>query len=78
MWLKIFRNKKLQTFLVGMIILMCAMLISTSLSVFLSLNEPLDQLSEECDSAYSVVYPYQEENPAAVRIGQTTGRPATD
>lgn len=67
MWLKNFRNKKLQTFLVGMIILMCAMLISTSLSVFLSLNEPLDQLSEECDSAYSVVYPYQEENPTAVK-----------
>lgn len=62
MWLKNFRNKKLQTILIGLIILMCALLLSTSLSILLSLNEPLEQLMEECDSAFAVVYPYDEEN----------------
>ena len=61
MWLKNFRNKKLQTLLVGLILLSCALLISTSLSILLSLNEPLEQLAEECDSAFAVVYPYAEE-----------------
>lgn len=67
MWLKNFRNKKLQTFLIGLIILMCALLLSTSLSILVSLNEPLEQLMEECNSAFAVVYPYAEENENEVR-----------
>lgn len=67
MWLKNFRNKKLQTLLIGLILLLCALLISTSLSILLSLNEPLEQLAEECDSAFAVVYPYAEEYEQEVR-----------
>ena len=59
MWLKNFRNKKLQTLLIGLIILMCALLLCTSLSMLLSLNEPLEDLMEECDSAFAVIYPYE-------------------
>ena len=58
MWLKNFRDKKLQTLLIGLIIAMCALLLSTSLSILISLNEPLEQLMEETNSAYSLVYPY--------------------
>lgn len=62
MWLKNFRNKKLQTLLIGLILLLCALLVSTSLSILLSLDEPLEQLVKECDSAFAVIYPYDEEN----------------
>lgn len=66
MWLKNFRNKKLQTLLIGLIMLLCALLLSTSLNILVSLNEPLEQLAEECKSAFAVVYPYAEENEGEV------------
>lgn len=67
MWSKNFRNKKLQTLLIGLIILMCALLLCTSLSMLLSLNEPLEDLMEECDSAFAVIYPYEYDNEEEVQ-----------
>lgn len=66
MWYKNFRNRKLQTFLVGIIILLCALLISTSTSIFLSLREPMEQLITECQSADALVYPNEREYPEKV------------
>lgn len=66
MWLKNFRNKKMQTLLIGLILLLCALLLSTSLSILLSLDEPLGQLAEECNSAFAVIYPYAEEDEESV------------
>ena len=60
MWLKNFRQRKLQTFLTVIIILLCALFLSTSLSILLSLNEPMERLVEECESAFAVVYPYSD------------------
>ena len=61
MWLKNFRNRKLQTFICGIIILLCALLLSTSMSILSSLNEPMEQLIEECESGDAVVYPNERE-----------------
>lgn len=67
MWLKNFRNRKLQTLLIGIIILLCALLLSTSMSILLSLREPMEQLVEECQSADAVIYPNEKENPEQVK-----------
>ncbi len=67
MWLKNFRNRKLQTLLVGIIILLCALLLSTSMSILLSLREPMEQLVEECQSADALIYPNERENPQKVK-----------
>lgn len=66
MWLKNFRNKKLQTLLIGLMISLCSLLLGTSFNILVSLNEPLEQLVEECHSAFAVVYPYAKENEQAV------------
>lgn len=66
MWLKNFRNKKMQTVLIGLIMLMCALLLSTSLGIFLSLDEPIEKLTKECDSAFAVIYPYDKKNEESV------------
>lgn len=68
MWLKNFRNRKFQTFIIGIIILLCALLLSTSMSILTSLNEPLMQLVEECQSADAVVYPYEESDETVVEM----------
>ena len=67
MWLKNFRNRKFQTLLVGIIILLCALLLSTSMSILLSLREPMEQLVEECQSADAIVYPNERKNPEQVK-----------
>ena len=58
MWLKNFRQRKFQTCLTAMIILLCTLLLSTSLNILLSLNEPMAELSKECQSATAIMYPH--------------------
>ena len=67
MWLKNFRNRKLQTLLIGIIVLLCALLLSTSMSILLSLKEPMEQLVEECQSADAVIYPNEKNDPEKVK-----------
>lgn len=58
MWLKNFRQRKIQTFLTAIIILLCALLLCTSLNILCSLSEPMEELSRECQSATAIIYPY--------------------
>lgn len=67
MWLKNFRNRKFQTLLIGIIVLLCALLLSTSMSILLSLKEPMEQLVEECQSADAVIYPNEKNDPEKVK-----------
>ncbi len=62
MWFKNFRHRKLQTLLTIFIILLCALLLSTSLCILLSMNVPMEQLSKESQSADAILYPYSEKN----------------
>lgn len=58
MWLKNFRIRKLQTFVMVIIILMCGILLGSAMSILSSLNEPFHELAKECNSAQALVYPY--------------------
>lgn len=58
MWLKNFRIRKLQTFVMIVIILMCGVLLGTAMSILSSLDQPFHELADECNSAQALVYPY--------------------
>lgn len=58
MWLKNFRIRKLQTFVMVITILLCGVLLGGAMCILSSLNKPFHELAEECDSAQILVYPY--------------------
>jgi putative ABC transport system permease protein len=58
MWLKNFRIRKLQTFVMVVTILLCGVLLGGAMSILSSLNKPFHELAKECDSAQALVYPY--------------------
>ena len=58
MWRKNIRKRKLQTLVMTIIVMLCAILITTSFSILTSLNEPYERLAEECDSPSGLIYGY--------------------
>ncbi|HKL98656.1 MAG TPA: FtsX-like permease family protein [Mobilitalea sp.] len=50
MWIKKLRKRKLQSILIVLIVMVCAMLMTSSLVIMSSWEGPYDELSEECDS----------------------------
>ncbi|MDP4144101.1 MAG: ABC transporter permease [Bacillota bacterium] len=70
MWIKNFRHKKLQTAMIFMIILLCSMLLTASVSILTSLNKPFKEFAKECKAASAVVYPYSQKDEDVFSLGQ--------
>lgn len=58
MWKKNFRIRKLQTVMIFSVILLCSLLLCSSMNILLSLDKPLTKLVDECNSASAIAYPY--------------------
>lgn len=58
MWLRNFRIRKLQTFMMMLIVFLCALLTAASASILLLLDKPFHELAEECESPQAAIYPY--------------------
>lgn len=70
MWIKNFRHKKLQTFMMFMIIMLCSLLLNASVSILTSLDKPFNQLAKECQSASAVLYPYSQNEDEIKTLGE--------
>ena len=68
MWKKNFRTKKLQTTLMFVIIMLCAMILCSAASILISMNEPFNDLAKECESASAIVYPYSYDNDSIIEM----------
>ncbi|HKL79666.1 MAG TPA: ABC transporter permease [Mobilitalea sp.] len=56
MWFKKLRKRKLQSILIVLIVMVCAMLMTSSLVIMSSWEGPYDELSKECDSPAIKLY----------------------
>lgn len=70
MWIKNFRHKKLQTALMFLIIMLCSMLISASISILISLDKPFKDFVKECNSASGILYPYSQKEKDVIALGE--------
>ncbi|MHC1681924.1 MAG: ABC transporter permease [Clostridiaceae bacterium] len=70
MWFKNFRHKKLQTFMIFVIIMLCSALLSASISILISLDKPYQQLAKECNSATASFTPYSQKDEVVRSIGE--------
>ncbi|GKU25034.1 ABC transporter permease [Clostridium folliculivorans] len=70
MWIKNFRHKKLQTALMFLIIMLCSMLISASISILISLDKPFKDFVKECNSASGILYPYSQKEKEVIALGE--------
>ncbi len=70
MIIKNFRHKKLQTILIFLIIMLCSMLLTSSVSILISLDKPFEVLAEECESPQAVLYPYFLEEDEVTSFGK--------
>lgn len=69
MWVKNFRHKKLQTVMIFLIITLCSLLLTASVSILISLDEPFQEFAKECESSSAIVYPYSGEDKDVVAMG---------
>lgn len=58
MWKKIARQRKMQTIMIFFIILLCTVLLNGAMTILKSLNQPYQNLREECNSPDVCVYLY--------------------
>lgn len=70
MWFKNFRHKKLQTAMIFIIIMLCSMLLTGSVSILKSLDKPFKDLAKECDSASAILYPYSQKDEDVISLGK--------
>ncbi len=70
MWFKNFRHKKVQTFMMFMIILLCSMQLTASVSILISLDKPFDDFAKECESPSAVLYPYSTDKEEVRTLGE--------
>lgn len=70
MWIKNFRHKKLQSSMIFMIIALCSMLLSASISILISLDKPYQELAKECNSATANLSPYSQKDDDVISIGK--------
>ncbi len=61
MWYKNFRHKKLQTAIIAIIVTLSALLLNASISMLTSLDEPMEELKNECESPQIIAYPYSKD-----------------
>lgn len=60
MWMKKIRRRKLQSIFIILIVMVCAMLMTSSLVIMTSWQKPYDELSEDCDSPKVKLYLYEQ------------------
>ena len=70
MILRNFRHKKLQTILIFLIIMLCSMLLTSSVSILISLDKPFEDLAKECESPQAVLYPHFLEEDGVLLLGK--------
>lgn len=70
MWIKNFRHKKLQTLMIFIIIMLCSLLLSGSVSILISLEKPFKEFAKECQSATAIVYPYSKSDEEVISLGK--------
>ncbi|MDD3414971.1 MAG: ABC transporter permease [Lachnospiraceae bacterium] len=56
MWIKNLRYRKTQTCLLFVIVLLCTLLLCSSLTILLSMNEPFQKLVDECNTGTAMFY----------------------
>lgn len=61
MWSKLFRKRKSQTVMIFLVVLLCTTLLNGAMTILTSLNEPYDELKEECHPADLEVFIYSNE-----------------
>ena len=65
-----FRHKKLQTSLIFLIILLCSMLLTSSVSILISLDKPFQDFAEECQSPSAFVFPQHLDDKGVYLLGK--------
>lgn len=70
MWFKNFRQKKVQTFMMFMIILLCSLLLTASVSILISLDKPFEDFAKECESPAIILYPYLTDKEEISALGE--------
>lgn len=68
--MKILRKRKLQTFMMFMIILLCSMLLTGSVGILTSLEKPFKDFAKECKSPAGKVYSYDQSDKAVLAMGK--------
>lgn len=67
---KNFRHKKMQITLIFLIIMLCSMLLSASVSILISLEKPYYDFAEECNSPDAIMFPYSQKSDAVIAFGK--------
>lgn len=62
MWRKNFRIRKVQTFMLFVILMLCTTLLNASICILTTLDQPYQELLKECNSADAILYPYIRED----------------
>jgi len=57
MWIKNLRQRKLQTILIFLIIMLCSLLLTGAMNILTSLDKPFQEFIKECEAASAKVYP---------------------
>lgn len=70
MWLKILRQRKLQTVMIFLIIAICTTLLAGALNILTSLEKPCYDLAEACHAATAKVFPYIEDDGSTYTLGR--------
>lgn len=70
MWAKNFRHKKLQTSMIFLIIMLCSMLLTASMSILKSLDKPFKEFAKECAAAEATLYPYSDKDEDVISLGK--------
>ena len=70
MWKNNFRVRKLQTVMIFAVILLCSMLMNSSISILTSLDKPFNQFAKQCKAATIVLTPYLTEKSEVEDMGQ--------
>lgn len=68
MWRKKLRIRKVQSFMIFLIALVCALLISSAMGILLSLNKPINDLKEECKSPLIKIVAYDNSEKSVLEL----------
>ena len=70
MWIKNLRQRKLQTVMIFLIIMLCSMLLTGAMSILTSLEKPYEDFSKETKAASAKVYTYTASDEKAILMGE--------
>ncbi len=69
MWIKILRQRKLQTVLIFLIITICTMLLAGALSILTSLEKPSREFAKACHAMTAKIYPHTNDKDKILTMG---------